>query len=442
MAQDYDNVADELEALINGDIGIDATEEDTDLPDDSETDTDTNESDDGHTQDTDDVLDDDDRENTLVDDGDTDDVLDEDSDESDTEDENESDEVDEENTDTDNTEENQTDPESEADVAKDETDEVDYQKEYQELLEKSKVASEFYDKVAGAKFKANGKEVEGFKDPEKLIQAQQLAYNYSAKMAGFKQYRPFMAPLKERGILENPEKFDLAMKIIDGDPEALKQHMKNLEIDPVDFDMEDVKYEPTVVRSTNDMLAIEDAMDQARMAGVDKEVYQAVVKDWDDDSFKEFVDNPAVQKDLIEHVSNGSYDIVMQKVEQMSVLDPRFASQKMTDKYRAAIQQLNAEHTSNDVVAQETPDNSQDLAKKQLELDRIELEKKAAEIEAARAELEKARKNEAANKARAKAAAVSKSKPKANGRKKAIDPLELDGVGMSKLLDQMIMGNK
>ena len=442
---EYDNVTDELEALISGENKLDeVTEEDTDLDTDGDTGSETNEQIDGDAEDTDDGEQDGLEENTLADDDDLDDNSEENDEDTEVELDgvaSDGEDTDDESQSTDGLEENGTDTKDEADVADaGNTDEVDYQKEYQELLEKSKDAIEFRDKVAGVKFKANGKEVVGFSDPEKLIQAQQLAYNYSAKMAGFKPYREFMAPLKERGILEDPSKFDMAMKIMDGDTEALKQHMKNMELDPIDFDMDDVKYSPEVVRSSSDMLAIEDAMEQAKMHGVDDKVYDVVVKDWDDASFKEFVDDPAVQKDLIEHVENGSYDVVMQKVEQLSVLDPQFANGKMTDKYRYAVKQLNAEAGS--VQESNAPIEADEvaLAKQQLEADRIRLDNEAAELVKARAELESGRKNAEAEVARKKAASVSKSKPKKSNVKKAIDPMALDGKGIEAMLDAMMMG--
>ena len=51
---------------------------------------------------------------------------------------------------------------------------------------------EFYEKVALAKFTANGREVEGFKNPEDLIRAQQMLHGYSDNMKLFKEYNKFL----------------------------------------------------------------------------------------------------------------------------------------------------------------------------------------------------------------------------------------------------------
>ena len=70
---------------------------------------------------------------------------------------------------------------------------------------------EFYEKVAMAKFIANGREVEGFKNPDDLIRAQQMLHGYSDKMRVFKEYKPFIKTLEERGFTADPEKFKQLM---------------------------------------------------------------------------------------------------------------------------------------------------------------------------------------------------------------------------------------
>jgi hypothetical protein len=317
---------------------------------------------------------------------------------------------------------------------------IDYQKQYADLLEKSKVATEFYDKVAGVKFKANGKEVEGFKDPQKIIQAQQMAYNYSEKMAGFKQYRPYMGPLKERGMLDDPKKFDLAMSLMDGDKEALKQHMANIGIDPMELDMEAISYTATPKTSSKDMLAIEDALDVAKSYGVEDKIYSTVMKEWDDASFREFIDNKAVQGDLISQMANGDYDVVMGKVSQLSVIDERYAGMKMVDKYRVAINELNKElaATSNPVVKDSNPQVPEVGAQTLAATEAAKIAAKAVEEYKAKVNRDR---NEKAKAEREKAAAVSKPKSTVSTVSKH-DPMSLSGKEISDMLDRMMMGKK
>ena len=130
----------------------------------------------------------------------------------------------------DDQEENAQDAADEADEGSEKSEEINYK--------------EFYEKVALAKFTANGREVEGFKNPEDLIRAQQMLHGYSDKMKVFKEYKKFLKPLEERGVVSDPEKFNLAMSLLDGDPEAIKKILKEKNIDPMELDLDDIKYSP------------------------------------------------------------------------------------------------------------------------------------------------------------------------------------------------------
>ena len=439
MAKTYDSVADELDAMIRGNHEYDTTEsaddlavnnEDTDHTEEDDTIAETNGQAAELDEDSADGADNDSEENTLVDDDSLDGVEDDKDKSKDGSKEDST--TTEDSTDTDTAEDG-----SEVKT----TDTIDYQKQYADLVEKSKAATEFYEKVAGVKFKANGKEVEGFKDPQKIIQAQQMAYNYSEKMAGFKQYRPYMGPLKERGMLDDPTKFDLAMSLIDGDKEALKQHMANIGVDPMELDMETISYTAAPKTSSRDMLAIEDALEAAKTHGVEDKIYSTVMKEWDDDSFKEFIGNKAVQNDLITQMASGDYDVVMNKVAQLSVIDDNFSNMKMVDKYRAAINELNSEvapATSPTPATTVTPEvpivDTQALAAE-------ESAKIAAKaVEEYKAKVNKAR-NEKAKADREKATVASKPKSTTTSISKH-DPMALSGKEISDMLDRMMMGKK
>ena len=440
MAKTYDSVSDELDAMIRGNHEYDTTEgaedlagnnEDTDHTEQEDTGSETNDEAAGLSQDTDEGTENDGEENTLV----GDDSLDEaEDDEDESKDGSKEDSTaTEDGTGTDTTEDG-------SEVKTTET--IDYQKQYAELLDKSKTATEFYEKVAGVKFKANGKEVEGFKDPQKIIQAQQMAYNYSEKMAGFKQYRPYMGPLKDRGMLDDPAKFDLAMSLIDGDKEALKQHMINIGVDPMELDMETISYAAAPKTSSRDMIAIEDALDVARSHGVEDKIYSTVMKEWDDDSFKEFIGNKAVQNDLITQMANGDYDVVMSKVAQLSVVDDRFSGMKMVDKYRGAINELNSEIASAQPVTPDVPNSTPQVPAVDTQaLAAAEAAKIAAKaVEEYKAKVNKDR-NEKAKAERAKATVASKPKSTTSTTSKH-DPMALSGKEISDMLDRMMMGKK
>lgn len=432
MATEYDNVESELDAMINGSYEVEETEdktndEDTDRNGETEDVTETNDEAAESNQDTDESEVDTGEENTPVDDDSSEESGEEVDGEGESKDESEVEaevEADDAGDDKDSTE-----PEVEADGADTETtDDIDYKKQYEELLTKSKKATDFYDKVAGVEIKANGQMTTSFTDPDKILQSQQMMYNYSDKMAGFKQYRPFMSPLKDRGMLDDPAKFDLAMSLVDGNQDALKQHIKNLNIDPMELDMDEINYAAEAQTSSRELIEIEDALDVASNYGVKDRVFDTVMKQWDDSSYAEFAKNPDIQHDLAQQMENGVYDKVMSRVKQTAVLDQRFAGMRQLDQYNTIAAQMNKEFSQ-----QSSHSNEAALA----EAKRVEAETKKQE----QYKKDVAKKNAEAKAARDKAAKASKDKS-VTQKKKAEDPMAMSGADMSKLLDQMIMGKK
>ena len=201
---------------------------------------------------------------------------------------------------------------------------------------------EFYEKVALAKFTANGREVEGFKNPDDLIRAQQMLHGYSDKMKVFKEYKPFIKTLEERGITADPEKFKLAMSLLDGDPEAIKKVLKDKNIDPLELDLDDIKYVPKVKLPSEAQLLIEETYEQAENLGVGSKFNRVISKDWDMPSLQEFVSNGAVRADLLQHLKDGTYDIVQNEIKRMELLDSTGVLDGMNsvEKYRAAVANL------------------------------------------------------------------------------------------------------
>lgn len=297
----------------------------------------------------------------------------------------------------------------------------------------------FYDQIANAEFVANGKKVKGFTDPEKIIRSQQMLHGYSDRMKGFNEYRPFMKALKENGLLEDESKFNLALSLIKGDKAAIKQHMKTLNIDPVDLELDETEYRPKNYVLSREALVLEDTLQVARESGIEDKLRKTIGEQWDNDSFNEFVNNAEVRQDLMEHMQSGAFDLVQDKIREMEVLDTfgTFRNMKSTDKYRQAVVLVNkelaarkpAETVTNQYIEQK---NRFDAMQKQNES--AELAKKEAEY---KAQVE--RKNKEADEARKKAAAISKKKATTTQIKK-FDPLALEGDELDSFVDNLISG--
>ena len=288
---------------------------------------------------------------------------------------------------------------------------------------------EFYEKVALAKFIANGREVEGFKNPEDLIRAQQMLHGYSDKMKVFKEYKKFLKPLEERGVLADPDKFNLAMSLLDGDPEALKKVLKDKNIDPLEFDLDDIRYIPKVKLPSEAQLLIEENYEQAENLGVGDKFNKVISRDWDIPSLQEFVNNPAVRSDLLQHLKDGTYDIVQNEIKRMELLDTTGVLDSMNsiEKYRAAVGRLqkSAVGTTVKPQVQAAPKIDKAAEAKKAEQE-AEFKRKAAEKEKEIAEQRKL----AASMSKKKVVSAPKSEPK---------PEELKGEDFRKAFQKMLM---
>ena len=297
---------------------------------------------------------------------------------------------------------------------------------------------QFYDQIANAEFVANGKKVKGFTDPEKIIRSQQMLHGYSDRMKGFNEYRPFMKALKENGLLEDESKFNFALSLLKGDKAAIKQHMKTLSIDPVDLELDETAYKPTNYVASKESLILEDTLQVARESGIEDKLRKTIGEQWDNESFQEFVSNPDVRQDLLEHMQSGAFDLVQDKIAEMEVLDTygTFRNMKSTDKYRQAVQLVNKELAAKRPSEPERmPYNAQQQAQQNNRIDAALLAKKEAEY---KAQVEQ--KNKEADEARKKAAAISKKKATTVQTKK-FDPLSLEGDDLNSFVDGLISGN-
>ena len=210
----------------------------------------------------------------------------------------------------------------------------------------------FYDEIANAEFIANGKKVKGFTDPSKIIRSQQMLHDYSNKMRGINEYKPYLKALKEKGIIGDEEKFNFAMSLLDGDKATIKKHMEALKIDLVDLELdEDSKYVPKNYIPSKQSIVLDETMEIASNIGVDSKLRSVIAKDWDDDSFSEFLNNPNVRNDLLTHMQDGTYEIVQSKINELEMLDMNgsYRGLKSTDKYRTAIAEINRENQSRPV---------------------------------------------------------------------------------------------
>jgi len=426
--EEFETASDKLTAMISMAEGTyeapegvaDEKDEDTDQEDDSVSadgeEIDTNEQIDGDVQDTDGTADvgsgDELEENALVDDdnGEEPEAVEGDA-----------------GTETDNTEAKteDVDPNVAGEV-------VDYQKQYEELLANSEMTQNFYDRVT-SEFQANGKTVKGFTDPEKIIQSQQMLHGFEDKMAVFKKHKPFLRALQEQGMVEDTSKFDLAMNIANGDKEAFKQHAHNQGWDLLDMDMDAVSYEGKARTTSNIEMALDDVMETATRGGVQERMENVLGKEWDSDSVVTLLDHPRDSAILVDHMKNGIYDAVQERISEKLRTDTygSFSNESSYRKYMVASQELETEYQAYQAEASQKAGEQKVLDEKS----RIETGRKDTEYKA-----EASKREQAANDARAKAVRASKPKQKAKRVVKDVDKMKLTGDAFNDYFNKEILG--
>jgi len=307
------------------------------------------------------------------------------------------------------------------DGADSDTDGIDYQAEYAEL-------KAFHDAVT-SEFKANGQMIPGINDPAKIKLGLQMGAGVSEKMKALKPYKQFMTPLKDRGFLDNPEKFDLAMQLLDGDVDAIKKHMKDLEIDPFELDMDKVDYKPKRSTASNMDIAVDDLFENARSHGVEKQIQGALEKDWDQDSVVEILQNPRMSEDLVDHMESGAYEAVQTRIATKKIGDAAYGRMSSIKQYQEAAAELKGEYEQ--YVADNKPEAKRAPAAK-----KGSAEPAPKAVKAETAKIEKKRKAEAYKKKvaereakvetdRKKAASVSGKKRGTRKKVAAFDPDKL-----------------
>ncbi len=339
--------------------------------------------------------------------------------------------TDEENSQENDTEDNQEEDTEAPEPVDGEDTPIDYKKQYEEMAASSSALQSFYDEIT-SDIVVNGKKTKGFSDPKMIIQAQQMAGNYNEKMRGIKQYRKFMDPIKKRGFLDDPKKFDLAMQLLDGDPEALKQHVKDLEMDPFEFDMDNINYVPESQTSSDLELAYNDIMDNASKHGVEDRVSNTLHKDWDNESIAALLDDPQSSADLVQHMSNGVYDAVTNRMSEKQRVDMNgvYGNKPSIEQYREASAEI--EHEYGQYVQQQQMQYQQQMQQQQAGQDegqnQIEEDYKN----------QVSQENQKADDARRKATSVSKKKKKVQPKKVSEDPMDLSDEEFEKVISAMI----
>lgn len=470
----FETAADELEAIMNGSYVPEfEDEEDTSADETTEEEVEESEVEEEETEDNEDTdLSNESEDDNVDDEAETNEGIDDEPEETDEDTEETEDDEEEENAqvegsnsgeeeeagEADSTQEENADDSTETEENSDgeapDTDAVDYKKQYEELQASNEKLKAFYDEVT-SEFTANGKKMKGFDDPKKIIQAQQMAAGFSEKMSAFKPYRPFMTAIKEQGLLEDPAKFDLAMNVLNRDPEAIKQIIKESGIDPLDLDLENVNYAGKSYVASEPEIVLDDMLSNARTSGVEADIQRALSGRWaEDGSLAELLKNPEEAQGFVGHMvkaedGRSAYDDVQDRVAEKLRTDysGTFTNMTALQQYKTAAGELEREYNEQIKTSKLTSLKEQQAEAERAKAEKVEAEKKRIEAERAEKEYKAKVEQEAkkASEARRKAANLSTPKKKAKAKAK-FDPIDksqtLEGEDLMKYFNEHILGKK
>lgn len=176
------------------------------------------------------------------------------------------------------------------------------------------------------KFKANGQEFE-FTDEEILEQFPTVfgkAMDYTQKTKKLAPYRKMISALEEEGLSEND--FNLALDILKGDKNAIKQLAKDKDIDFNDLIFDDEEqgksdYTPNDYGKSDFEAKIQEIEDRIGGDAEYSTTVNVIDNVWDRESRQAVSDNPDIINLLHNDIKSGVYAKVAPEAAKLQVLD-------------------------------------------------------------------------------------------------------------------------
>ena len=219
--------------------------------------------------------------------------------------------------DTDPTEESEAESEPEEDTpepqeAEEETEEANAQNSEEDTFD----YKAHYEAIM-APLKANGQEIQ-LKSPEDARRSIQMGLNYDDKMVAIKPVRLAGKALERAGIIKDGIVDEDALnRMIDfnnGNIEVVKERLKELEIDPLDLDLDTTDYQAQDHIPDEHSLVLDDIQQQLNARGSTEQVVTAL-NGMDKGSKEFFSENPQQLLGLEQDVTNGVFDEIYGNVQ-------------------------------------------------------------------------------------------------------------------------------
>ena len=188
-----------------------------------------------------------------------------------------------------------------------------------------------YNQLFGQPIKASGREFQ-LRDATQARNLIEMGVDYNKKMQHMKPYLPVLKTLEKKGLVNDVEKLNLALEIMDGNPNAIKRIIADKNIDVLDLadDTEGSKeYIPQNQIVPESEYRIDEALAAIRESPVYDKTINVMANQFDNGSKKIIADNPEYISALNSDIASGLYDTVMANVQYKR--DTRMINDQVSD---------------------------------------------------------------------------------------------------------------
>jgi len=206
---------------------------------------------------------------------------------------------------------------------------------------KAEDAISFYEQIMKP-FKANGKEIE-LKSPEEAIALMQMGANYTRKLQEMQPHKKMLLMLQNNDMLDE-SKLSYLIDLHNKKPEAIKQLIKDAQIDPLDLDIdENSTYEAEDHSVTDNEVVFRSTVDELTSTVTGKETIIEINNKWDQASKDALWDKPEIMSVIHQQRELGIYDVITTEMDRRITLGQIPADTPFIEAYKLVGDELAAE---------------------------------------------------------------------------------------------------
>jgi len=180
------------------------------------------------------------------------------------------------------------------------------------------VANEFYTKLTGP-IKADGREIK-IRSADDAVRLIQMGYNYSRRMEELKPIKAMAQMLQTNG-LQDPEKLNFAIEVMNGKPEAIQKLLADHKIDALDLDpTKSASYKPANYQAHPKDLAFREAIDATMAVEGGRDLITDINAQWDTESKAALREQPLIFQNLLAQKQSGVYEQIKKEMEYQQSL--------------------------------------------------------------------------------------------------------------------------